>query len=120
MSEMRASEAIQSNEEMEKIRELTDILASDKVEVGEKRLRDVLREKGIRQIEVHSERCSGCQSCQLACSFAYTRSFNLVKSRIIINWPGDLERKITFAEDCTNCGICVPYCNFAAIEFKKE
>lgn len=70
-------------------------------------------------IKVYPERCSGCMSCQLACSFTYEGSFNPLKARIIINWPGDLECKISFTETCTDCGVCVQYCNYDALQIEE-
>jgi ferredoxin len=72
--------------------------------------------KRIREIRAYPEKCSGCMACQLACSLAYTKSFNPLKSRIIINGIGDIERQISFTEECNNCGICVKYCNYGALE----
>ena len=72
--------------------------------------------KRFKEIKVHPEKCSGCLSCQLACSLAYNKAFNPLKARIIINWIGDMEREISFTDNCNNCGICVQYCNFGALE----
>jgi len=74
----------------------------------------------FKKIKIYPEKCSGCLSCQLACSFTHTKSFNLARSRIIINFIGDIERKISFTEDCIRCGTCVRYCNYGALEAVKE
>lgn len=70
----------------------------------------------FKKIKIYPEKCSGCLSCQLACSFTYEKSFNPLKARIVINWPGDIERKISFTEDCIKCGICADYCNYGTIQ----
>jgi ferredoxin len=74
------------------------------------------KKKHIMEIRAYPEKCSGCMACQLACSFAYDKSFNPFKSRIIINWIGDIERQISFTEECNNCGLCVKYCHYGALE----
>lgn len=70
------------------------------------------------KILVHPEKCSGCQSCQLACSFNYTDTFNPSAARIIIN-PID-GNQITFTEDCNQCGICAKFCVYGTLELVKE
>ncbi|MCD4716263.1 MAG: 4Fe-4S binding protein [Desulfobacterales bacterium] len=70
----------------------------------------------FKEIKTHPEKCSACISCQLACSFAYAKSFNPIKSRIILNYIGDIEREISFSDDCIKCGICADHCNYGAIE----
>ena len=67
-------------------------------------------------VVAHPEKCAGCMSCALACSWTFTGLFNPLKSRILINWPGDSQRSIIFTRECTNCGVCVEYCNFDALE----
>ena len=70
----------------------------------------------FKEIKTYPEKCSACISCQLACSFAYAKSFNPFKSRIILNYVGDIERKIAFSEECIKCGNCVDHCNYGALE----
>ena len=74
------------------------------------------KKKHIKEIRVHPEKCSGCMACQLACSFAYDKTFSPFKSRITINWIGDIQREIGFTEDCDRCGLCVKYCSYGALE----
>lgn len=71
---------------------------------------------GTPSIEVHPEKCSGCLSCQLACSFTNLKSFNPLKAEIIIDWRKD--NSITFTPECTDCGVCVSYCHYGALERK--
>jgi ferredoxin len=72
--------------------------------------------KRSRQIKAYPEKCAGCFSCALACSFAFTQAFNPLKARITINYPGDVARSIRFTGDCNACGLCVEHCNFGALE----
>jgi Fe-S-cluster-containing hydrogenase component 2 len=70
------------------------------------------------EISIAAERCSGCMRCALACSFFTSRErvFNLSKSKIIVmpGWEqGQFE--ITLSEECTRCGICIPYCEFGVL-----
>jgi len=77
------------------------------------------KESSIKKIKTYPEKCSGCISCQLACSFTYAKSFNPARSRIILNYIGDIGRNISFSEDCIKCGICADYCNYGALEVVK-
>ena len=76
--------------------------------------------KRLMEIKAYPEKCAGCLSCALACSWTFTGTFNPLKSRVQINWPGDVERHIVFTEECTNCGICVEYCNYDALEIVES
>jgi len=78
------------------------------------------RRKSSNRVKAYPEKCAGCMSCALACSWTFTGLFNPLKSRIIINYPGDVPRKIIFTRDCNDCGICVEYCNFGALEMEER
>jgi len=71
------------------------------------------------KIVAHPENCSGCSACQLACSFLFAGAFNPLKAYIKINWSGDMDRSISFTDECTNCGTCVKYCNYGALELEE-
>jgi NAD-dependent dihydropyrimidine dehydrogenase PreA subunit len=69
----------------------------------------------------NEENCSGCLRCALACSFFNTseREFNLSESKIKIERLGGQNKfKVSFKEDCTNCGICVDYCNYEVLSME--
>lgn len=74
------------------------------------------KKKRVKEIRVYPEKCAGCLGCQLACSLAYEQTFNPLKARIVINWIGDIDREISFTDECNHCGICVQYCNYGALE----
>lgn len=76
--------------------------------------------RNLKEIKIYPQRCSGCLCCQLVCSFTFSGRFNLTKSRIVVSWPGDMEKRISLTDDCTYCGLCVQYCNFGALELVKE
>ncbi len=60
------------------------------------------------------EKCTGCLSCQLICSYTYTGRFNPLRAYIRI----DLRDSggISFTEDCTECGLCVEQCPYGALQ----
>ena len=74
------------------------------------------------KIRTIPEMCSGCLMCQLACSFAFTQSYNPVEARILIKEGDDdiAPFRISFAEECNNCGLCVKYCFYGALKIEKE
>ena len=76
--------------------------------------------KRLKKIKAYPEKCAGCLSCALVCSWTFTGTFNPLKSRVQINWPGDVERYIVFTKECTKCGICVEYCNYDALEMVES
>jgi ferredoxin len=61
------------------------------------------------EIEISTQRCTGCLRCELACSDLYWKSFNpsLARIRVVIS---DGDWSIVFTEDCNGCGICVDHC----------
>lgn len=59
--------------------------------------------------------CTFCRRCQLGCASAYTREFNPDKANIRIDVSG-VAVKISFADDCRRCGICVDHCLYGALE----
>jgi carbon-monoxide dehydrogenase iron sulfur subunit len=73
-----------------------------------------------KRIRTYADKCAGCISCQLVCSFTYTNSFNPARSRIVVNYIGDTERSICFTGECIQCGICADYCNYGALELIEE
>ncbi|MFB0559637.1 MAG: 4Fe-4S dicluster domain-containing protein [Candidatus Lokiarchaeia archaeon] len=72
------------------------------------------------KIVVHPEKCSGCQSCQLICSFNYTDAFNPSAARITITPTNINGYKIEFIDDCNQCGLCAKFCVYGTLELVKE
>ena len=60
------------------------------------------------------ENCSGCLCCQLACSRAYAKSFQPSAARIKIETRGS-EYRVSFTDDCVECGLCADNCLFGAL-----
>ncbi len=70
-------------------------------------------------IDVATERCSGCLQCDLACSDAYTNSFNPSIARIQVTM-NERDRRIRFTDKCVSCGICVDQCLFGALSKTRQ
>ena len=77
--------------------------------------------KGMkRKIFVHSERCTGCMICMMACCFRKSNTFNPARSRIrIINWE---EKGAIVPILCQHCEepVCLPCCPVEAISKDVE
>ena len=70
----------------------------------------------MKKIESQVEKCTGCIICQFQCSFQYHKEFNPSKARIKIEKsPHDIH-SISFTNECTNCGICVQFCAYGALQ----
>jgi len=72
---------------------------------------------------VRAERCRGCQSCQLACSFAKAGLFNPAKSMIVLERDVETERTAPMIKPigCDLCGgepVCVDACEYEAIVYE--
>jgi Fe-S-cluster-containing hydrogenase component 2 len=70
-------------------------------------------------IHIFSERCSGCQRCQLACSDLFSKVFDPSRARIHVVLSG-ADCSIELAEDCNGCGVCVDHCFFGAVEKERR
>ena len=66
------------------------------------------------RIEGLPDCCTGCLRCALACSDLHTRSFNPSKARIRVVIHG-ARCDISFAEECTGCGVCADSCLYGAL-----
>lgn len=67
-------------------------------------------------VESFPEKCVGCRSCQLKCSFTNLGLFNPLKSHIeIIRDRGMWTTEIRFTDDCIMCCECVDYCAYGAL-----
>lgn len=67
------------------------------------------------EIQIATERCTGCLRCELACSDLYWKSFTPSAARIrVIISDGDCS--IVLNEDCNGCGICVDHCFYDAVQ----
>lgn len=67
------------------------------------------------KLVVDSERCTGCSSCMLACSFVHEESCSLSRSRIRIE--RDEERAISEPRVCVQCEelYCIEVCPVKAL-----
>lgn len=69
----------------------------------------------MANIKANEDNCSGCRTCQLWCSFTFTRSFNPLKSYIQQEFVPRQGFKINFTEDCNECGVCADHCVYGAL-----
>jgi ferredoxin len=74
--------------------------------------------KKMVDIATDSKKCTGCLMCALRCSLRYTGAFNPLKARIRINKTNG-NNEISFAEECTKCGLCAQYCIYGALTAKE-
>ena len=70
------------------------------------------------KIEVNEKRCSGCQICQLKCSYLFDKSFNPSKAFISVS-VDEVIPKIQFLDGCNNCGQCARHCSYGALTLKE-
>ena len=71
------------------------------------------------KIKTNPEVCSGCLMCQLACSFAFTKRYNPTQSRILIEEIDATKLfRISFTDECNDCGLCVRYCFYGSLEME--
>ena len=64
-------------------------------------------------------RCTGCLRCQLACSHAYTKSFNPSAARVRVDFLG-VDLTIRFTGECVSCGLCADNCLYGALRKQVE
>jgi carbon-monoxide dehydrogenase iron sulfur subunit len=71
-------------------------------------------------LTIDHERCTGCRICEMFCSFAKTRTFNPVRSRVfVVKWE---EVGIMAPVMCQHCQDppCIPVCPVNAISKNKD
>jgi ferredoxin len=68
-------------------------------------------------ILVDAEKCTGCRTCQLWCSFRYEKAFYPSRAEVNIEEPDkrELGFGISFTNVCDVCGICARYCPTGAL-----
>jgi Fe-S-cluster-containing dehydrogenase component len=71
------------------------------------------------QVLTDDTKCTGCLRCQLACSYAYTRSFNPSAARVNVDFLG-VACKVRFTDDCVACGLCADNCLYGALQKLSE
>ena len=72
------------------------------------------------ELVADAQKCSQCHTCQLICSLAYTKEFNLSKARIIIGTGKGTEgEEPKFTDECIHCNLCARYCAYDAVSLRK-
>ncbi len=74
---------------------------------------------------VWPERCRGCQSCRLACSFAKAGVFNPARSMIVMERDVQTERTAPMIKPigCDLCGgkpVCADACEYEALVYEPS
>lgn len=67
---------------------------------------------------VYTEKCVGCRSCEIACSYHFKKNFSRKNTAIkVLRWESEGEFGIVLyrqAEDghmaCEGCNFCLEYC----------
>jgi len=77
------------------------------------------------QLTIWPELCSGCRSCQLACSFTRNNEYNPSASCIVLERDLDTEKTAPMIQSlcCDLCGgtpACVAACSYGAITFEPN
>ena len=72
------------------------------------------------RLKINPEKCTGCGSCMLACSFAHNGVFDLRRSRIHLE--GNLLHKEFIPHVCIQCAeaFCVQVCPTGALSKSAE
>lgn len=66
----------------------------------------------MKRLEVRDQdACMSCSACELACSEAYYKTYDMRKTAIRVGYEGDTLK--TFV--CTQCGKCAEVCEVEAI-----
>ena len=66
--------------------------------------------------QIYSDLCTGCRSCEVACSFHHTRSFSPARSSITVSRDYSTgEIWLTFNLSCDHCineeePLCIKFC----------
>jgi anaerobic carbon-monoxide dehydrogenase iron sulfur subunit len=76
------------------------------------------REKALRRIILHPEKCTGCLQCMMVCSLRYEGLVNPLKARTRLV-RNDIVTKIEFTPECTGCGACAVACHYGARELEE-
>ncbi|MBC7093608.1 4Fe-4S dicluster domain-containing protein [Candidatus Bipolaricaulota bacterium] len=74
----------------------------------------------MKKLKVNAERCTGCESCVLSCSFAHWDSFSLTLSRVLVDRQTEHARFIPRV--CIQCEerLCVQACPVGALSVNLE
>ncbi len=73
------------------------------------------------QVQVHAENCVGCLVCQVRCSLRFTRSFNPLESRLVVQRvDGQRIFDVSLTPECDHCGLCARDCVYGALVLGKR
>jgi len=74
----------------------------------------------VKALHIEAEHCTGCQQCEMACSYHHEGAFNPSKSRIRVFAFPDEARNVPYT--CTQCAEawCMQACPVDAIGMNKK
>jgi len=77
------------------------------------------------KILIKQENCTGCRSCEMACSYHLTRAFQPSASRIQVIWDSEQGEMHLQKGECDLCRgekepLCVKYCAPKALVYQGE
>lgn len=82
--------------------------------------------KLVRRISIVPDKCTGCRSCEIACSYHFDGVFQPNTSRIKISFdPKSGDVKISIDDGCNLCEgeegpLCAKYCSAGALIFQAK
>ena len=77
------------------------------------------------KILIKQENCTGCRSCELACSYHLTRTFQPSMSKIQVIWDSERGEMHIQKDQCDLCRgeekqLCIKYCASKALIYQPE
>lgn len=73
------------------------------------------------QIGIDLDKCHGCRTCELACSYHFHELFNPELSSIrVFRDSKNGEVILSISSTCDYCGNCVEYCSFGALALTRD
>ena len=73
----------------------------------------------MKILQVYPERCTGCGKCEIACSLAWFKVEDRMKSRIRIDAPAEAGQYYQM-HVCTQIGACMDVCPVVALKRDKK